>query len=143
MLLASVRQHAIRRPVALFRERDHVGREMGQKRMDAATAELLRAFFLWLPGATVAPFVVSRLTGADSRLAGIESAIFALCGLLIYPTLLGLLSARFVAWEAGAAPVELLFAGGFVLAAFTLVAIRRARHRIKQGSHTRRWTHFR
>lgn len=111
--------------------------------MDAATAELLRAFLLWLPGGTFAPFLVSRLTGADNRLAVIESAIFALCGLLVYPTLLGLLTARFVAWETGAASVELLFAGGFVLAALTLVAIRRATHRIKRGAHTRRWTHFR
>lgn len=111
--------------------------------MDAATAELLRAFLLWLPGGTFAPFLVSRLTGADNRLAVIESAIFALCGLLLYPTLLGLLSARFVAWQSGNLPVELLFVAGFVLAALTLLAMRRATQRIKRGTYTRRWTQFR
>ncbi|MCX2726170.1 hypothetical protein OO015_01465 [Thermomicrobium sp. 4228-Ro] len=111
--------------------------------MEWTHSEVIRAFLLWLPGGTVLPFVVSRLTGADTRLAMIEAAIFALGSLLVYPTLLGLLSARFVQWQAAGAWVETLFLGGFALAALTIVVMRRATRRLQRGASTRRRANFR
>lgn len=95
-------------------------------------ADIGRAFFLWLPGGTLLPFIVSRLTGADTRMALIEAGIFALGGLLVYPTFLGLVTARFVNWGSAAAWIELLFLAGFFLAALTILAMRRATQRIQR-----------
>ncbi|MCX7623514.1 MAG: hypothetical protein RMK01_03120 [Thermomicrobium sp.] len=106
-------------------------------------AELLRAVLLWLPGGTIVPFLVARLTGAETRAALVEATIFALGGLLVYPTLLGLLSARFVDWHAASSWIELLFVGGFLLAAATLVVMRRATRRLQRTAGARRWRQFR
>lgn len=111
--------------------------------MAGIDGEVVRAFLLWLPGGTILPFVVSRLTGADTRLALIEAAIFALGSLLVYPTLLGLLSARFVHWQQAGTWVEALFVGGFVLAALTIIVMRRATRRLQRGAGSRRPTVFR
>ncbi len=111
--------------------------------MDTLTAEWLRAFLIWLPAGTLGPYIVSRWRGADPRLAIIEAGIFALSGLLLYPTLLGLLSARFIDWQRGTVPIESLFVAGFFLAGLTIVLMRRATHRLQRGSSTRRWTTFR
>ncbi len=111
--------------------------------METLTAEWLRALLIWLPAGTLGPYFVSRWRGADPRLAIIEAGIFALSGLLLYPTLLGLLSARFIDWRRDTVPVESLFVAGFLLAGLTIVLIRRATHRIQRGSSVRRRTTFR
>lgn len=111
--------------------------------MDTNAGEWLRALLLWLPAGTLGPFIISRVTGADQRLALIEAAVFALCGLLLYPTLLGLLSARFIEWQRGELPVEALFVTGFLLASVTLVLMRRASRRLQRGAAHRRWTRYR
>jgi len=111
--------------------------------MDTLSTEWLRALLIWLPAGTLGPYIVSRWRGADPRLAIIEAGIFALSGLLIYPTLLGLLSARFIDWQRGSVPIESLFVTGFLFAGLTIVLIRRAMYRIQRGSSTRRWTTFR
>lgn len=79
------------------------------------------AVLIWLPAGTILPFIVSRLTGADRQAAIIEAAIFAFFGLLLYPTLFGLLIVRFVS----APNVEILFGAGFVVAALTVIGYRR------------------
>lgn len=93
---------------------------------DGATALLI-----WLPAGTLLPFIVSRVLGADWRGAVIEAALFAALGLLIYPTLLALIVARFVRHP----NVELLFLGGFALAALTVYGYRVS---IAQGRRRRR-----
>jgi hypothetical protein len=72
---------------------------------------------------------VSWRTGASLRLAIVEASIFALTGLLIYPTLLGLAGARFVDYQT----VEILFIVSFALAAVTLVGFRRRLRKLEQG----------
>lgn len=94
--------------------------------------EVVRAFLLWLPGGTLAPFLVSWLTGASPRMAVVEASIFAFCGLLVYPTVLGLISARFV----DDPNVESLFVMGFVLAALTLVGFRRRTRQLQRGRYS-------
>jgi len=111
--------------------------------MHELPSELLRAFLVWLPGGTILPFLLSKLTGADTRQAFIEAVIFALAGLLVYPTLFGLLSARFVDWSTTGAWVESLFIAGFLAAALTLVVMRRTTRRLQQRAGQRRWTTFR
>ncbi|MCS7246032.1 MAG: hypothetical protein NZ696_00240 [Thermomicrobium sp.] len=111
--------------------------------MDVTTADIVRALALWLPAGTLGPYLGSRLTGADQRTAFLEAIIFALGGLLVYPTLLGLVTARFIDWQATSIPVESLFVGGFLCATVTLILMRRAAHRLRAGSRSRRWTSFR
>jgi len=130
-------------PVAVDRLAPKISERKGRWSMDTLTAEWLRAFLIWLPAGTLGPYIVSRWRGADPRLAIIEAGIFALSGLLLYPTLLGLLSARFIDWQRGTVPVESLFVAGFFLAGLTIVLMRRATHRLQRGSSTRRWTTFR
>ncbi len=79
------------------------------------------AFFIWLPTATVLPFAISKLTGAEWRGAFIEASLFAALGLLIYPTMLALVTARFVR---PSSPTP-LFIGGYALAALSLLYYRR------------------
>ncbi len=83
--------------------------------------DVTAAFVIWLPTATVLPLLVSKLTGADWRSACIEACLFAALGLLIYPTMLALVTARFV-HLASPAP---LFIGGYVMAALSLLYYRR------------------
>ena len=96
------------------------------------SGEVLRAFLLWLPAGTLIPFLVSWRTGASLRLAVIEASIFALGGLLIYPTLLGMISARFVDQP----NPELLFLFGFMLATLTLVAFRWRMRQLQRGRYS-------
>ena len=84
-------------------------------------SETAAAFFIWLPTATVLPFVISKLTGSEWRGAFIEASLFAALGLLIYPTMLALITARFV-HVTSATP---LFIGGYILAALSLLYYRR------------------
>lgn len=85
-------------------------------------SETAAAFLIWLPAGTLVPFAVSLLTGADRQQAVIEAALFAVLGLLIYPTMLALITVRFV----GRPNIALLFLIGFALAALTVVGYRRA-----------------
>ncbi|HUZ00394.1 MAG TPA: hypothetical protein VMU89_08585 [Thermomicrobiaceae bacterium] len=78
------------------------------------------AALLWLAAGTIVPWLVSRLTGADSRAALIEAAIFAAFGLLIYPTMFALIIARFVSQP----NINLLYLLGFVAAALTVYGYR-------------------
>lgn len=84
--------------------------------------ETVRAFLIWLPAATLLPFVISRLTGADWRSAAIEATLFAALGLLIYPTLFALLFVPLF----GQPNVEALFLVGFAVAALTVIGYRRS-----------------
>lgn len=104
---------------------------------------LWQVFLLWLPAGTVLPFLISRLTGSDNHLAVVEAVLFAFTALLLYPSLLALLTARFIDWDGGEYPLELLFALGYLLALLTLMTIRRARRRLQRGAASRQWTHFR
>jgi hypothetical protein len=83
--------------------------------------EIETAFLIWLPSGTVLPFLISKLTGSDWRGAFIEASLFAALGLLIYPTALALMTARFVEHT----NVTPLFLGGYTLAALTLLLFRR------------------
>jgi len=93
------------------------------------SGEVLRALLLWLPAGTLIPFLVSWRTGAPPHLAAIEASIFALGGLLIYPTLLGMISARFL----DRPNPELLFLFGFMLATLTILAFRWRMRQLQRG----------
>ena len=84
-------------------------------------ADVAAAFFIWLPTATVLPFAISKLTGAEWRGALIEASLFAALGLLIYPTMLALATARFVHLSS---PTP-LFVVGYILSALSLLYYRR------------------
>lgn len=84
-------------------------------------SEAETALIIWLPAGTLLPFLISRLTGSDWRGATIEAALFAAFGLLIYPTLLALISVRFF----DRPNIEALFLAGFALAALTVLGFRR------------------
>ncbi|MCM8748117.1 hypothetical protein NET02_03075 [Thermomicrobiaceae bacterium CFH 74404] len=94
--------------------------------------EVLRAFLLWLPAGTLVPFLLCWRTGSSARLAVIEATIFALGGLLIYPTLLGLISARFF----DRPNPEVLFVFGFLLATLTLLGFRRRMRQLQRGRYS-------
>lgn len=83
--------------------------------------EVEAAFLIWLPTATIVPFLISRLTGSDWGGALIEASIFAGLSLIIYPTLLAFLVVRFVD-ELSIPP---LFLGGYLLSFLTLLLFRR------------------
>lgn len=87
-------------------------------------SEVTAAFVIWLPTGTVLPFLVSRLTGAVWRTAFIEASLFAALGLLIYPTMLALLTARFVHITSS----DPLFIASYVMAALTLIYFRKRSH---------------
>lgn len=87
-------------------------------------SEVTAAFVIWLPTGTLLPFLISKLTGAEWRSAFIEASLFAALGLLIYPTTLALLTARFVHLTSP----EPLFIASYVLAALTLLYYRRRSH---------------
>ncbi|HVX30759.1 MAG TPA: hypothetical protein VHA53_09795 [Nitrolancea sp.] len=84
-------------------------------------SDVAAAFLIWLPTGTLLPFVVSRLTGAGWRGAFIEASIFACLGLLIYPTMLALLTIRFIHYDSP----EPLFIAGYLLAFLSLLLYRR------------------
>lgn len=84
-------------------------------------SETAAAFFIWLPTGTILPFVISKLTGAEWRGAFVEASLFAALGLLIYPTMLALMTARFIHLHSPTG----LFIGGYVLAALSLLYYRR------------------
>ncbi len=82
------------------------------------------AFAIWLPAATLLPLIISKLTGAEWRSAFIEMSLFACLGLFIYPTMLALMTIRFVSWTSP----EPLFIGGYLLSALSLLYYRRRSH---------------
>jgi hypothetical protein len=94
-------------------------------------SDVAAAFLIWLPTGTLLPFVVSRLTGAGWRGAFIEASIFACLGLLIYPTMLALITIRFVKLSSP----EPLFIAGYLLAFGTLLFYR---HRDRGRTRYRR-----
>jgi hypothetical protein len=87
-------------------------------------SEATAAFVIWLPTGTLLPFLISKLTGAGWRGAFIEASLFAALGLLIYPTMLALITIRFVHFDSP----EPLFVAGYVLAALSLLYYRRRSH---------------
>ncbi|MBX6753604.1 hypothetical protein [Thermorudis peleae] len=89
--------------------------------MDEFTASLIRAFAFWLPAGTLGPFLVSLRTHASFQQAIIEATLFALFGLLFYPTLLAMLLVRYVK----PVPVEPIVGVSFVLATFSVIGLRR------------------
>lgn len=93
--------------------------------MGATVSDTEAALLIWLPAGTIVPFIVSWLTGADWRGAIIEASFFAALGLLIYPTALGLISARFTSQP----NVELLFVISFALALGSVLLFRRSANR--------------
>ena len=86
------------------------------------------AFAIWLPTATIVPLIVSKLTGAEWRSAFIEMSLFACLGLFIYPTMLALMTIRFVHWSS----TDPLFVGGYFLATLSVLYYRRRSHGPKQ-----------
>jgi hypothetical protein len=84
-------------------------------------SDVAAAFLIWLPTGTLLPFIVSRLTGAGWRGALIEACIFACLGLLIYPTMLALITIRFVHYDSA----NPLFIAGYVLSFLSLLVYRR------------------
>jgi hypothetical protein len=84
-------------------------------------SDVAAAFLIWLPTGTLLPYIVSRLTGAGWRGAFIEASIFACLGLLIYPTLLALITVRFVHYDSA----DPLFIAGYGLAFLSLLFYRR------------------
>ncbi len=79
------------------------------------------AFVIWLPAGTLLPFLISKLTGAQWRTAFIEASLFAALALLIYPTMLALMTAHFV-HITSANP---LFIGSYIMATLSLLYYRR------------------
>ena len=88
--------------------------------MSEATAALV----IWLPTGTLLPLIISKLTGAEWRGAFIEASLFAALGLLIYPTMLALLTAHFVHLSSA----DPLFVASYVLATLSLLYYRRRSH---------------
>ena len=84
-------------------------------------SEAAVTLLIWLPAATVLPFVVALATGSNWRGAIIEAALFAALGLLIYPTLIALVISAFTRDP----NINALFITGFVLAALSVVLLRR------------------
>lgn len=84
-------------------------------------SETASAFLIWLPAGTLLPFIISRLTGSDWQEALIEASLFAVLGLLIYPTLFALM----VTHTIGYPNIESLFVAGFALAGLTVIGYRR------------------
>lgn len=83
--------------------------------------ETARALLIWLPAGTLLPFFISRLTGSDWRGAFLEACLFIALGLLLYPTLLGLIAVGIY----GVPNVDILYLIGYALATLTLIGIRR------------------
>lgn len=87
-------------------------------------SDLTAAFAIWLPAGTLLPLAISKLTGASWRSAVIEACIFACLGLFIFPTMLALLTARFVHVRSA----NPLFIGSYVLTTLCLLYYRRRSH---------------
>ena len=93
-------------------------------------SEAAVTLLIWLPAATLLPFVVSLATGSNWRGAVIEATLFAALGLLIYPTLLALVGSAFTR----SPNINALFVTGFALAALSVVLLRR-----QSRGRYRRW----
>ena len=87
-------------------------------------SEVTAAFVIWLPTGTLLPLIISKLTGAEWRGAFIEASLFACLGLFIYPTMLALITVRFVHLSS----VEPLFVASYALSALSVLYYRRRSH---------------
>ncbi len=84
-------------------------------------SEVVVALGIWMPLGTLAPLILSRLTGADWRGAFIEASIFATMGILIFPILFALTLGLII----GQPNVDLVFAISYLLALGCVLLFRR------------------